>query len=232
MPRAARGYHLELNNHGARSGVLLFARSSFVAMMSWLSRHRPRRRGAKKSAAQSEAPSPALKVVADVALRGMSTGLSERPPAFRPRRQDTEATLVDGSDFDSDSESFFKADSKIPLARCASPDSFDTLPIEKEKAPRKAVKASANPDDPSLWKKLDETGAQCFGPVPLDCEPPVKVHRSKWSKLASGTTHSIETILEAIVVVGEASNIPYLKGLAGIILLVSNSVQVSFARSF
>ncbi|KAJ7499475.1 hypothetical protein FB451DRAFT_1205582 [Mycena latifolia] len=108
----------------------------------------------------------------------------------------------------------------IPLKRCTSPDSFDSLPIKKERAPRRAVKPSANPDDPSLW-------TQCFGPVPLDCEPPVKVHRSRWSKLASGTTHSISTILEASIVVGEASNIPYLKGLAGIILLVSNSVQAT-----
>ena len=67
----------------------------------------------------------------------------------------------------------------------------------------------------------------CFGPVPLDCEPPTKAHRSRLSKLASGTAHSIRTLLEASIVIGEASNLPYLKGLAGIILLVSNSVQVS-----
>jgi hypothetical protein len=199
--------------------------------MSWFSRHRPRRRGAKKS---TVSPSAAQ----DVALVGISTGVPPCSPQFRrPRRQDTDVTLVDGSDLHSVSEtsSFFDADSKIPLTRCASPDSFDydSLPIKKERAPRRVVKtsASANPDDPSLWKKSQlqhsDDGLQCFGPVPLDCEPPVKIHRSKWSKLASGTTHSISTILEASIVVGEASNIPYLKGLAGIILLVSNSVQVS-----
>ncbi|KAJ6543953.1 hypothetical protein B0H19DRAFT_1169124 [Mycena capillaripes] len=197
-------------------------------MMSWLSRHGPRRRGAKKS---SVAP-PARH---DVALVGISTSVPSHPSesAFRPiRRQDTDATLVDGSDFSSESEtsSFFDADSKILLTRCASPDSFDspTIPIKKERtAPRRAVKTSANPDDPSLWKKSQLQDSQCFGPVPLDCEPPVKIHRSRWSKLASGTTHSISTILEASIVVGEASNIPYLKGLAGIILLVSNSVQAT-----
>ncbi|KAJ7253231.1 hypothetical protein C8J57DRAFT_1237569 [Mycena rebaudengoi] len=57
--------------------------------------------------------------------------------------------------------------------------------------------------------------------------PRETMHPSKWSKLASGTAHSVGTILKpAIVVVGEASKFPYLKGLAGIILLVSNSVQV------
>ncbi|KAJ7477271.1 hypothetical protein B0H11DRAFT_2234737 [Mycena galericulata] len=160
-------------------------------------------------------------------MGGISSAVPQRSPAFRARRRDTDVTLVDGSEFNSDSESFLDADPKIPLARCASPDSFDGLPIKKEKAPRKAVKVSVNPDDPSLWKKLHETGTQCFGPVPLDCEPPVKVHRSKWGKLASGTTHSIGTILASVVVIGEASNIPYLKGLAGIILLVSNSVQAT-----
>ncbi|KAJ7499621.1 hypothetical protein FB451DRAFT_1205997 [Mycena latifolia] len=108
----------------------------------------------------------------------------------------------------------------IPLKRCASPDSFDSFPIKEERALFQAVQPSANLDDASLW-------TQCFGPVPLDCEPPVMVHRSRWSKLASGTTHPISAILEAAIVVGEASNIPYLKGLAGIILLVSNSVQTT-----
>ncbi|KAJ7082608.1 hypothetical protein C8R43DRAFT_1052281 [Mycena crocata] len=196
-------------------------------MMSWFSRHRPRRRGAKKAAAQSPPPSKG----GDVALVRISSGVSQCPPAFRgPRRQDTDATLVDGSDSDSET-SFFDPDSKNPLTRCASPDSFDSLPIKKEKAaaaaPRPAVAPTANPDDPTLWKKLQQTEPQCFGPVPLDCEAPTKVHRSKWSKFASGTTHSISTILEASIVVGEASNIPYLKGLAGIILLVSNSVQAT-----
>ncbi|KAJ7749035.1 hypothetical protein DFH07DRAFT_775509 [Mycena maculata] len=203
-------------------------------MISWLSSHRPRRRGAKKAAAQrSDSPFPASKLKKTVAgttgLDGLSSGVSQRPPPFRPiRRQDTDATLVDGSEFDSDSESsFFDPNSK----RCVSPDSFDSLSIKKgkgkEKAPRRAVKTYGNPDDPSLWKKSQETGKQCFGPVPLDCEPPVKVHSSKWSKFASGTTHSIGTILEAIVVVGEASNISYLKGLAGIILLISNTIQAT-----
>jgi len=166
-----------------------------------------------------------------VALCGMSTGLAQLPPGFHSiRRQDTDATLVDGSDSDSE-RSFFDADFKIPLARCASPNSFDSLPIKKERAPRRAVSPCASPDDPSLRKKLQvqETGPQCFGPVPLDCEPPVKVHRSRWSKFASGATHSVSAILEASIVVGEASNIPYLKGLAGIVLLVSNSVQVSLS---
>ncbi|KAJ7253197.1 hypothetical protein C8J57DRAFT_1519493 [Mycena rebaudengoi] len=52
-------------------------------------------------------------------------------------------------------------------------------------------------------------------------------YRSQWSKFASGTTHSISTILQTAIVVGEASNIPYLKGLAGIILPVSISVQAT-----
>ncbi|KAJ7367763.1 hypothetical protein DFH08DRAFT_829300 [Mycena albidolilacea] len=194
-------------------------------MMSWLSRHRPRRRGAKKP---SGSPPPSK---TDVALVSVATGI----PPRRPRRQDTDLTLVDGlgSDFhsDSDSSSFFDPDLKISLTRCASPDSFDTLPEKKETASCRAVKTSANPDDPSLWKKAQllesDGGVQYFGPVPLDCEPPVKVHRSKWSKLASGTTHSISAILQGSIVVGEASNIPYLKGLAGIILLVSNSVQAT-----
>ncbi|KAJ7929069.1 hypothetical protein B0H13DRAFT_1965477 [Mycena leptocephala] len=172
-------------------------------MMSWFSRHRPRRRGAKKSTVP---PSAAQ----DVALVGISTGVPPRPPQFRPRRQDTDATLVDGSDLHSVSETHSFE--------------YDSLPIKKERAPRRVVKtsASANPDDPSLWKKSQlqhsDDGLQCFGPVPLDCEPP---------QIASGTTHSISTILEASIVVGEASNIPYLKGLAGIILLVSNSVQAT-----
>ncbi|KAJ6567426.1 hypothetical protein DFH09DRAFT_1363578 [Mycena vulgaris] len=197
-------------------------------MMSWLSR-RLRRRGGKKSSAQS--PPPTSKTVGDVGSVATSTGLSQHPAGFRPiRRQDTDATLVDGSDSSSETtyyDGVYDGDSKIPLTRCASPDSFDSLPIKKEKAPRRAVPPCANPDDPSLWKKSQETGAPCFGPVPLDCEPPVKVYRSRWSKFASGTTHSISTILQASIVVGEASNIPYLKGLAGIILLVSNSVQAT-----
>ncbi|KAJ7667487.1 hypothetical protein DFH06DRAFT_1322089 [Mycena polygramma] len=167
---------------------------------------------------------------------GVSTAVPPRPSAFRPsRRRDTDATLVDESDSQSDSEaSFFDPDSKVTLRRCASPDSFDSPQIKNENpktAPRRAVKSGANPDDPSLRKKsqlqVSDDGPQCFGPVPLDCEPPVKIHRSRWSKLASGTTHSIATILQASIVVGEASNIPYLKGLAGIILLVSNSVQAT-----
>ncbi|KAJ7664702.1 hypothetical protein B0H17DRAFT_299372 [Mycena rosella] len=195
-------------------------------MMSWFSRHRPGRRAAKKSRAQSPPPTQTSKTDGDVKSAGVSTGLSQRPAGFRlVRRQDTDTTLVDG---DSDSgTTFFDGECNIPLARCASPDSFDSLPIKKEKAPRRPVTICANPDDPSLWKKSQETGTQCFGPVPLDCEPPVKVHRSRWSKLASGTAHSISTILEASIVVGEASNIPYLKGLAGIILLVSSSVQAT-----
>jgi hypothetical protein len=170
----------------------------------------------------------------DVALVSVATGV----PPRGPRRQGTDLTLVDGSDFhsDSDSSSFFDPDLKIPLTRCASPDSFETLPEKKETASRRAVKTSANPDDPSLWKKAQllesDGGAQYFGPVPLDCEPPVKVHRSKWSKFASGTTHSISAILQGSIVVGEASNIPYLKGLAGIILLVSNSIQVCNLHDF
>ncbi|KAJ6463252.1 hypothetical protein C8R47DRAFT_1157600 [Mycena vitilis] len=167
---------------------------------------------------------------------GVSTAVPLRLDAFRPcRRRDTDATLVDGSDSQSDSEaSFFDPDLKVTLRRCASPDSFqvDSPQIQNEDpktAPRRAAKSGANPDDPSLRKKsqlqVSDDGPQCFGPVPLDCEPPVKIHRSRWNKLASGTTHSIATILEASIVVGEASNIPYLKGLAGIILLVSNSVQ-------
>ncbi|KAJ6612132.1 hypothetical protein B0H10DRAFT_1952529 [Mycena sp. CBHHK59/15] len=190
--------------------------------MSWLSRHRPRRRGAKKSTAPSTSTAHADLVAVP------SDDPHKRPPAFRPRRKDTDATLVDdGSDSCSVSEKTgFDADTKIPLARCASPDSFDSPPI-KAKALRGSVAPRANPDDPSLWKKYQDVGPQCFGPVPLDCEPPVKVHRSKWSKFASGTTHSISAILQTSVVVGEASNIPYLKGLAGIILLVSNSVQAT-----
>ncbi|KAJ7232678.1 hypothetical protein C8J57DRAFT_1383386 [Mycena rebaudengoi] len=61
----------------------------------------------------------------------------------------------------------------------------------------------------------------------LDELPRETVHRSEWSKFASSTTPSISTILQTAIVVGEASNIPYLKGLAGIILLVSNSVQAT-----
>jgi hypothetical protein len=166
-------------------------------MISWLSRHRSRRRSAKISRGQS--PPPATRTDAKVDLVGISTGLSQYPPGFRPvRRQDTDATLVDGSDFHSESDSgttFCDGDSKIPLTRCASPDSFDSGPMKKERAPRRTVTPYLNPDDPSLWKKSQETGAQCFGPVPLDCEAPVKVHRSRWSKIASGTTHSISTIL-------------------------------------
>ncbi|KAJ7179637.1 hypothetical protein C8R46DRAFT_1212176 [Mycena filopes] len=204
-------------------------------MMSWFSRHRPRRRQSKKAAAPTLTASPPLK--ADVALTRISSALSQRPAEFRARRHDTaasDATLVDGDDLDSISgseTSFFDPDSKIPLTRCASPDSFDSLPIKKATAPRRAVKTSPNPDDPSLRKKSQlqrsDTELQCFGPVPLDCEPTVTVPRSKLSKLASGTAHSVATILEAFIVVGEASNIPYLKGIAGIILLVSNSVQAT-----
>ncbi|KAJ7253189.1 armadillo-type protein [Mycena rebaudengoi] len=61
----------------------------------------------------------------------------------------------------------------------------------------------------------------------LDELPRETVHRSEWSKFASVTTHSVPTILQTAVVVGEASHIPYLKGLAGIILLVSISVQAT-----
>ncbi|KAJ7087347.1 hypothetical protein B0H15DRAFT_309505 [Mycena belliarum] len=196
-------------------------------MMSWLSRHRPGRRGAKKSRAQT--PPPASKpstVDGQVDCDGTSTALSPSPLEFRPNitRQDTDATLVDECNSDSET-TYVDGDCKIPLMRCASPDSFDSLPIKKEKASFRAVKP--NSDDPSLWKKSQETGTQYFGPVQLDCELPIKVHRSRFSKLASGTTHTISTILEASIVVGEASNIPYLKGLAGIILLVSNAVQAT-----
>ncbi|KAJ7047891.1 hypothetical protein C8F04DRAFT_986248 [Mycena alexandri] len=199
-------------------------------MMSWISRHRPRRRGAKKTTLTVEA-SPSQTADA-MAMSGISSAISQRPPKFRPRRHDTDATLVDRDDLDLDSDSetsFFEPDSKIPLTRCASPDSFDSLPIKKETAPRRAVKTNANPDDPSVWKKSQlqrsDTELQCFGPVALDCEPSVEVPRSKLSKILSGTTNSVTTILEAFIVVGEASNIPYLKGIAGIILLVSNSVK-------
>ncbi|KAJ7638345.1 hypothetical protein FB45DRAFT_399494 [Roridomyces roridus] len=196
-------------------------------MLSWLSKHRPRRRSKAKSAVAPTVihQTPSKSVTASnrdsIALVRVSSGVSvssERPPAFRPRRQDTDATLVDG--FDSDSESLFSGpDAKLPLARCYSPDSFDNgSPVKVSRKP--------NPDDPSLWKKLNQDGP-CFGPVPLDCQASVPVHRSKWAKLASGTTHSIENILETIVLVGEASNFPYLKGIAGIVLLVSNSVQAT-----
>ncbi|KAK7061275.1 hypothetical protein R3P38DRAFT_651172 [Favolaschia claudopus] len=203
-------------------------------MISWLSRHRPRRRGGKMS---PKSPSSIPAADADLALVKISTGVSERPAAFRARRQDTDSTLVDGSDVysDSDSSSLFDSDLKIPLTRCASPDSFDSLPLPKEPASHRAVKTNVNRDDPSLWKKsLQDSnhGPQCFGPVPLDCQPSVKAHRSKWSKFASGTTHSISTVLQASIIVGEASNIPYLKGLAGILLLISNSVQVRAYTDF
>ncbi|KAJ7265949.1 hypothetical protein B0H12DRAFT_177972 [Mycena haematopus] len=216
---------------------------ALAELCSWLAA-----RDALLVVATSSPPSRAQKTpskTADVALVGISTAVPPRPPAFRARHRSTDATLVDGSDFhsDSDSSSFFDPDSKVPLARCASPDSFDSLPVRTETAAsHRGLKITAgavkketptprgvNPDDPSVWKKfqlLDSDNAY-FGPVPLDCEPPVKVQRSKLSKLASGTAHSIGTILEASIVVGEASNIPYLKGLAGIILLISKSVQAT-----
>ncbi|KAJ7229166.1 hypothetical protein GGX14DRAFT_416946 [Mycena pura] len=218
-------------------------------MLSWIAQHRPRRGRPKpkKPAAQSQhcpVPAPSRRDAdSDVPLVplavGVSTGVPQRPSAFRPRRQDTNATLVEGagdSHSDFDTSSFFDSDSKILPTRCASPTIFDSPPP----SPLNASKAlpscrpapdSFNPDDPSLWKKLQQqqqiSGLQCFGPVPLDCEPPVKVHRSRLSKLASGTAHSISAILEASIVIGEAANIPWLKGLAGMILLVSTSVQAT-----
>ncbi|KAJ7067813.1 hypothetical protein C8F01DRAFT_576983 [Mycena amicta] len=184
-------------------------------MMSWFNRHRPRRR--------KEAP-----LKSDAVLVSTSTAKdsdSEGPPLFRrnPRRQDTDATLVNddlSSECSTPRTSFFDK-------RCASPTLFDSPP-PSPLHDHKALPPSES-DDPTFWKTLHQHGAESryFGPVVLNSERPAKVHRSRLAKVASGTTHSITAILEASVVIGEASNLPYLKGLAGIILLVSNSVQAT-----
>ncbi|KAJ6516443.1 P-loop containing nucleoside triphosphate hydrolase protein [Mycena sanguinolenta] len=198
-------------------------------MLSWLARHRPGRRKAKKQ------PSKTV----EVPLVGISTAVPPRPPAFRPRHRSTDRTLVDGDDFHSDSDAslFFEPDLKVPLRRCASPDSFDSLPVRKDQGAKTAAGTvkketpthrlgGANPDDPSLWKKSQLLDNGCFGPVSLDYESPVEVPKSKRSKLASGTAH-FGAILESSVILGEATNIPYLKGVAGIILVISKSVHAT-----
>ncbi|KAF7301195.1 hypothetical protein MIND_00684100 [Mycena indigotica] len=172
-------------------------------MISWLSRHRPRRR--KESAPK---PEPAVST-------------THSPAVFRrnPRRKDTDATLVDDDSSECSSprssRSFFDK-------RSASPTLFDSPPP----SPLNDPKELPHSDDPTTWKKLEQQ-SRFFGPVTIGNEPQTPTPRSRLGKLASATAHSIGAVLQASVVIGEASNLPYLKGLAGIILLVSNTVQAT-----
>lgn len=90
------------------------------------------------------------------------------------------------------------------------------------------------PDNSNGKKVCDEvdtcaTTARCSSPLPLE-----EFHdgnlsnasKSTWNKWSLATTHTITSILQTAVTLGEATNLPYLKGFAGIILLISNSVQV------
>ncbi|KAF7313343.1 hypothetical protein HMN09_00489800 [Mycena chlorophos] len=179
-------------------------------MMSWL---RPRRRKvAKPDAGQSS-----------------NSGKDQQPPTTstagsffrRPlRRSSTNATLVndDEAECSSRRSSFFGSNSK----RCSSPPPsiFDSPPP----SPLSPAKTLLPLDECSTWKEKQPY----FSAVHLPSTPtPIDVPRSGLSKVVSATTHAFGAILQASVVVGEASNIPYLKGIAGLILQISNAVQAS-----
>nr|GAT57283.1 predicted protein [Mycena chlorophos] len=179
-------------------------------MMSWL---RPRRRKvAKPDAGQSS-----------------NSGKDQQPPTtstagsfFRKplRRRSTNATLVndDEAECSSRRSSFFGSSSK----RCSSPPPsiFDSPPP----SPLSPTKTLLPLDDCSTWKEKQPY----FSAVPLPSAPaPIDVPRSGLSKVVSATTDAFGAILQASVVVGEASNIPYLKGIAGLILQISNTIQAT-----
>ncbi|KAF7331600.1 hypothetical protein MKEN_00039600 [Mycena kentingensis (nom. inval.)] len=164
-------------------------------MMSWLTRHRPRR-----SKEQSD----------PLVLK------SAPPEPFRrqPRRQDTDATLVNSSECPSPRSSFFSRRSSTL---------FNSPPPSPLHAPKPLAA-----DDPGFWKTLQQHGVEAHDVHGRESPAsPPKTRRSRFSKLMSKANDTVVPILGIGLVIGEASNIPYLKGLAGIILLVSNSVQAT-----